>query len=170
MNRALRRHRFVKVACTLIIVLLLTSWLVSVPTVGGQALCLMYEGPEGSFRFERGKLYLSRFPHQYTTNIARRGYAHVDTIKYDEIDWSCYGFQWPRKSSTRLVQTTLLIPIWIPLLVVGFPTILLWLRGGCPTPGFCPTCGYDLKYNASGRCPECGTAIHTDSMICKRPS
>ena len=49
------------------------------------------------------------------------------------------------------------IPIWIPLVIVGIPTIQVWRRARRPTPGHC-WCGYDLRGNESGKCPECGRA------------
>jgi hypothetical protein len=32
-----------------------------------------------------------------------------------------------------------------------------------PPPGFCQNCGYNLKGNVSGACPECGTDIDSSS-------
>ncbi len=52
------------------------------------------------------------------------------------------------------------VPLWIPLLLIGIPSaILWWLDRRRPRPGHCRTCDYDLTGNVSGRCPECGTAI-----------
>ncbi len=59
------------------------------------------------------------------------------------------------------------IPLWMPLvLFAAYPVAILWrgpirrrLRG---QQGQCPVCGYDLRGNKSGVCPECG---HTRSVI-----
>ena len=32
-----------------------------------------------------------------------------------------------------------------------------------PPPGFCQNCGYNLRGNISGVCPECGTDINSSS-------
>lgn len=51
------------------------------------------------------------------------------------------------------------IPIWSLMFGVLIPTALLWwLDGLKPIPGFCK-CGYDLKGNISGVCPECGERV-----------
>ncbi len=35
-----------------------------------------------------------------------------------------------------------------------------WINRPEPAPGvFCKVCGYNLRGNVSGRCPECGTPV-----------
>ncbi len=55
------------------------------------------------------------------------------------------------------------VPLWIPFLLAGIPTTLLWYRDRRPLPGICHKCGYDLTGNISGVCPECGQVIPTPS-------
>jgi hypothetical protein len=50
------------------------------------------------------------------------------------------------------------IPLWIPLVMAGVLTALLWWRARPARPGHC-RCGYDLTGNVSGRCPECGIEL-----------
>ncbi len=54
-------------------------------------------------------------------------------------------------------ETSLRVPLWIPLALIGMPTLWLWrsdrrrARRGC-----CTDCGYNLTGNVTGRCSECG--------------
>lgn len=51
-------------------------------------------------------------------------------------------------------------PLWIPFLLTATPTaFLLWRDRRRIPPGHCLKCGYNLKGNVSGVCPECGTKI-----------
>ena len=56
-------------------------------------------------------------------------------------------------------------PVGIALLVVGFPTAVLWRRQlqrlyhRRVQDGLCQHCEYDLRGNISGICPECGTPL-----------
>jgi len=55
------------------------------------------------------------------------------------------------------MQATLIsIPIWSLVCLSALPTALLWYRDRRRMPGLCVKCGYDLRGNASGVCPECG--------------
>ena len=57
----------------------------------------------------------------------------------------------------RLKVTRVNLPTWMPPIVFGVPTALLWWRDRHRIPpGHCRKCGYDLTGNVSGRCPECG--------------
>ena len=59
---------------------------------------------------------------------------------------------WPRLRSTFLI-----IPLWLPWIVIVSATFYVWFRFKPTGIGFCK-CGYDLTGNVSGVCPECGTA------------
>src|SRR5262249_31688217 len=68
-----------------------------------------------------------------------------------------YGLILPASSSDRF-WTDISIPLWLPLLIVAMPTAFFWYRDRRrPPPGHCPKCGYNLTFNESGCCPECGT-------------
>ena len=53
------------------------------------------------------------------------------------------------------------VPHGLIATVFAFPPLAWaaarWVRGRRRRPGFCPSCGYDLRATP-GRCPECGTA------------
>ena len=64
---------------------------------------------------------------------------------------------WPAMAIDR--SPTVASQIWLPLLAIGIPTIVAWrLDRRRPLPGHCP-CGYDLRGNVSGTCPECGAVV-----------
>ena len=66
------------------------------------------------------------------------------------------------------------IPFWLPLsilLVLAFFLIRRRWRMLAPfrsNDPYCETCGYLLKLNASGRCPECGSLFDLDAFERKR--
>ena len=66
-----------------------------------------------------------------------------------------WWFQWGQWSDVRLYSTEVFIPLWVLVLLTGLPTGWLWWRER-ERPGLCASCGYDLRGNASGVCPECG--------------
>ncbi len=74
-----------------------------------------------------------------------------------------YSAWWPHWEPNRRVNSDwfyLMVPLWIPLLIIAVPTAILFWRGRRRArPGFCVQCGYDLTGNVSGRCPECGTPV-----------
>ena len=59
-------------------------------------------------------------------------------------------------------------PTLTGLLAVGVALffVIRWFKDqhGASDPRVCLTCGYDLKNNATGTCPECGGRIHTSQM------
>jgi hypothetical protein len=55
------------------------------------------------------------------------------------------------------------IPLWIPM-VISAVAAFFFHRIGKPTAiGHCAKCGYNLKGNTSGVCPECGSPIELAS-------
>jgi hypothetical protein len=61
-------------------------------------------------------------------------------------DWKFNGCPW-----------FVVLPIWLPFILVTLPTAFLFYldRRRIP-PHCCQKCGYDLTGNTSGTCPECG--------------
>jgi len=66
------------------------------------------------------------------------------------------------------VDWLVIIPLWMPFLLVLIPTTYLWYRDWrAIPPGHCQTCGYDLTANTSGRCPECGQPLNSTTNEAK---
>ncbi len=71
-------------------------------------------------------------------------------------------WDWPKfiltEDGYRLPTAEVVLPLWTVLLVCCLLTTLAWGgRARKHPPGHCRRCGYDLKGNLSGTCPECGT-------------
>ena len=102
------------------------------------------------------------YGHRWNAPLLRG--ADFDQI-FDDIRWwtspaTYVGLSWPRFWSDVFrngVAHGMSLPLWLPLLIVVFPTFLLWRsdRRRIP-PGHCERCGYNLTGNTTGRCPECG--------------
>jgi len=55
------------------------------------------------------------------------------------------------------------VPLWMLWLPIGILGLVLRFRDrATPTGAMCARCGYDLRGNVSGRCPECGTVVERD--------
>jgi hypothetical protein len=51
-------------------------------------------------------------------------------------------------------------PLWVPFLLVGIPSVMLWRSDHVRPLGACRTCGYDLSgLTPGGACPECGKGM-----------
>lgn len=94
------------------------------------------------------------------------------------MTWACVP-DLPRESFAGFVLPTIsqvvcisrsesgrvcVVPLWIPAVILCVTCILLapW-RSGDVRAGRCKKCGYDVRENTSGICPECGTPIPQDA-------
>lgn len=72
------------------------------------------------------------------------------------------GFEWIGIDFKNQYQSVLLIPLWALALAALGASVWAWLayrrHRDRDRPGHCDRCGYDLKGNVSGVCPECGGA------------
>ncbi len=64
---------------------------------------------------------------------------------------------WPEFDGDRYVGY-MIIPLWIPTLIIAIPSFILWRRNRKLPEGHC-ACGYNLTGNVSGVCPECGRKL-----------
>ena len=80
--------------------------------------------------------------------------VYAAKMPWTEFAQRMLGFGWP----VKMITGQILIPVWLLVVAVGFPTaILCWRDRRRPKAGFCKVCKYDLTGNVSGTCPECGT-------------
>ncbi len=90
-------------------------------------------------------------------------------VDFEWTLWCEQFFEWQADSSRPLWKWSVelnnswaayyvVIPLWLPFLFIALPTgFLFWSDHRKRTRvGHCTTCGYDLKGNTTGRCPECG--------------
>jgi len=139
----------------------------------------------GKGSVEVNYLYLRNYPDQPVTSTTSLRVVHdppgKPVIAFGDIEWIVQfqrlGFcAW--KESSGLNE--LLAPgldggdqRWVIVLPIGFFTALLAFlilfarirTRGRFTKGRCLSCGYDLKGNVSGTCPECGTAAQHESAL-----
>jgi hypothetical protein len=57
----------------------------------------------------------------------------------------------------------LILPLWLPFLLIAAPTAWLWHRTRRVPPGHCPKCRYDLTGIATSTCPECGSPTRSET-------
>ncbi len=75
--------------------------------------------------------------------------VYVERDSWDLQRWN----GWDR--GARFVE----LPLYALFAAVALPTLLVWRFWPKPIkPGHC-RCGYDLRGNVSGKCPECGKAV-----------
>ena len=76
-----------------------------------------------------------------------------------KMPWTEFANRWLGFGlPVKMITGQLLIPVWLLVVAVGFPTaILCWRDRRRPKSDSCKVCGYNLTGNVSGTCPECGT-------------
>lgn len=135
----------------------------------------------GSIRVDY--LYVREYPDQPVSNTTSLKVVHdppgKPVIMLGDIEWMVQFkrlgfFAWKEFSGLNEILAPGLDggnQRWVVVLPIGFLTALLaflillaWIRTRRKfTKDLCLSCGYDLKGNVSGVCPECGTAAHHQS-------
>ena len=73
-----------------------------------------------------------------------------------------YIIWWRRATWGQSTYGHLIIPLWIPMILVGMPCAVAWWRALRRfAPGHCAKCGYNLTGLPEPRCPECGTGFES---------
>ena len=73
-------------------------------------------------------------------------------------DWNFWEYVSSLQEPTHF-DSLISVPLWLPFLFVGLPTLLVWRFVPRFPRGHCRRCGYDLKGLTEARCPECGTGF-----------
>lgn len=110
-------------------------------------------------RIDRGAL-TTFWTHESSGGIISRYAIGPNYDSWRESFRSYASGSWPALESIGPRAWILVTPLWIPFVLIGVPTALLWrLDRRRAAPGRCRKCNYDLTGNLSGRCPECGTPV-----------
>jgi len=75
-------------------------------------------------------------------------------------------WQWIPSIRYRGGQVVIWVPLWVPFLCIAIPTAYIFYCDRRIPPHCCPSCGYDLRGNVSGVCPECGRMIDNLAQRC----
>ena len=143
MARRSRRRRIVKWTAGVLSVSLLAMW----PLSFGWALRCQ-SGHLGANVYE-GVLMVSYHPGAtYDTACRVMSFIAFPVT----TDWLPGYERYPTYPSA----VTLWAPVWMLIVIVLPPTVYLFWRDRRHPRGHCQECGYDLKGNVSGVCPECG--------------
>ena len=91
---------------------------------------------------------------------------HIEKMFDDLSDaryvWSRFGL-FPQ-SGVNVPHRYISLPLWIPFVLIGGTTLLLfWCDRHRIPPCCCQSCGYNLTGNVSGSCPECGEPCDTEA-------
>ncbi len=154
MSRRSRIRRIAKWSGVVVCAGLVTVWVVSLRW-STSAPIVTWKGVSSHtvIRMEPGCLLWYTAPDRSWTVGSARGRASGSTRTTQER--STWLVWWPRVFSLSFGIGARL-PLWIPVFIVALPTGYLFYRDPRYPPGHCQGCGYNLKGNVSGVCPECG--------------
>lgn len=92
------------------------------------------------------------------SNSIARDFAPVHSVR----GFSPLGFEWVADRQRPHRYDLFMQSLWPPLVLFSLYPAVTFLRGPLrrrwrKKRGLCTTCGYVLRGNTTGRCPECGT-------------
>jgi hypothetical protein len=147
-------QRIAKWIGTVLCAIILGAWLISVPTIADARLWIQRLDYRSECSLALGAvLWVSISQPLLDEPILDAGW---DMARIDGKNREHYGLVSPRLNLIPSFEVC--IPLWLPFIIFGFPTVFFWYRDRRRFPaGYCQKCGYDLTGNVSGICPECGT-------------
>lgn len=162
MPRKSRTRRILKWVGLGVCVLILIVWCLNTTVLRSELLFVEYFGRSNYLCIYQGTI---EWVVPDANPAERRGWQINDVPGYPFVSrMHRVGFLLPdidlAPNGTRFV----LIPLWLPFLLVALPTgYLFWRDRRRIPPGHCQSCGYNLFANVSGICPECGEPCKSDA-------
>jgi hypothetical protein len=151
MRRRSRLRRWLKWSGVAICLAMAAAWGISLPL----AACYLI-GSDAGDRAAVGIILADGCLDCWLSPFSRRG---EHTFSVDPKPWRAPYWS-PRLGDMDPSGKYVLLPLWIPFLLVAIPTgIIFWRDRRRIPPGHCLRCGYSLTGNKSGVCPECGTGV-----------
>ena len=130
-------------------VLLLVVWVGS-----GWWRAIVFVEPNGWVEITTGRLELC-WPRQLSVLSWNDTWTDLDRHGF-EINWA---FEFESGITASSIEYRFIgVPLWLFVFMAGFPPECLWYRDRRRQPGLCLKCGYDLRGNTSGVCPDCGSS------------
>jgi hypothetical protein len=121
----------------------------------------LYRPAPSTHGWPTGWGYLSQFPRPATW---RQWYPHY-TFQETNAFFISPPPELPFTKPGTITIINVWAPFWIFVLLTGIPTTYLFLKDRrYKKIGHCGGCGYNLKDNESGRCPECGKVFAIQSI------
>lgn len=121
-------------------------------------------------RLNSGARFTSGSPLEFQVASAQSGHEVINVYNFDWAnDQERTSRPWmlprwgngPGYVSRSWIPPVMVVPLWLPFLIVAVPCAVLW-RFVPPRrpPGHCQRCNYDMRSLAVGtKCPECGSAV-----------
>lgn len=158
-NRRHRFRRFAKWMGTILSALILALWILSIPIVPNGGLQINYFDTPRVWSIYCGAAHWSLLP-----QLGEPPGFQVSGGTSPRNRWDSFGICLPSHTFRPGALEWYSVPLWIPFLIAGIPTAILWHRDRRQIPpGHCPPCDYNLTGNTSGVCPECGAAVNTNA-------
>jgi hypothetical protein len=154
-----RLRRVAKWVGTVLSAIILVAWALTVPTISDRQLLIRRTDSLGSYALVDGTFEWAHFSStsRSTSPVWNLTWGPCIGLLGTRVP---YGIGLPSIDSVP-AAIVIVLPLWVPLIFVAGPTAFLWYRERrrrFPS-GHCQLCGYNLKGNQSGVCPECGSLI-----------
>jgi hypothetical protein len=159
MRRTSRTLRLVKWTGVAVSVFIAAAWALSFPVDFGWS----DKGNNYQTRLAKGFAFIVHYPvnPDPLRYNPERWYVHIRTSSWQAArPVPVFSSSWGSGNWRQFSYSYLILPLWIPLIIMSTPTVFLFLLDHRRIPpGHCQRCRYDLTGNTSGMCPECGKPI-----------